>query len=128
MGLEDTVDKKIGFIKIYYEMGCNIRQTCRKIGIGRSTFYKWQTEDADFHESLRNIEEELIDYVESALLNEVRNRNITAMIFFLKCKAKHRGYIDTVVKDPELLMEADIKTITQQAKQLLIETGEKPGV
>ena len=32
--------------------------------------------------------------VEGQLLSQIRRGNITAIIFFLKTKAKHRGYVE----------------------------------
>lgn len=40
--------------------------------------------------------ETTIDFVESRLLKNIDNGDTTAMIFYLKCKAKARGYIDKI--------------------------------
>lgn len=43
---------------------------------------------------MENINERNLDYAESALLKLIKEGNATALIFFLKTKGKHRGYIE----------------------------------
>lgn len=48
--------------------------------------------------SVRKVYEEAnettIDFVEQQLMKQIREGNVTAMIFYLKTKAKHRGYVE----------------------------------
>lgn len=38
--------------------------------------------------------EEQIDYAENELMRNMGKGDTTALIFYLKCKAKHRGYVE----------------------------------
>jgi hypothetical protein len=64
------------------------------LGIGRSTIIDYINRDPKIKEAYDQINETTIDRVESALLRQVEQGNITAMIFYLKTKAKHRGYVE----------------------------------
>ena len=68
----------------------NISKSCKTIGINRATYYDW-AKDEEFQIKLSEIEEAVIDYVESKLI-ELMSINATAAIYFLKTKGKKRGW------------------------------------
>jgi len=43
-----------------------------------------------------------LDFVESKLMTQINNDNLTAIIFYLKCKGKKRGYVE---KETELIID-----------------------
>ena len=45
-------------------------------------------------EEMKNIKEELLDICETQLVQKIRDGNMTALIFYLKCQGKLRGYIE----------------------------------
>lgn len=67
---------------------------CRKIGISRQTHYRWLEEDADYEKQAKEIIEATIDYVESKLFENISDKKEASIMFYLKSKAKHRGYIE----------------------------------
>ena len=85
---------------------------CKKTGVARSTFYQWLNEDADFKAAVEEAQEQAIDFVEGKLFQKINGVKIgklddegelnvyeqppsdTAIIFYLKTKAKKRGYIE----------------------------------
>ena len=72
---------------------------CQKIGITRSCYYKWLDMDPKFKEKCEEVNEEVIDIVESKLLSAINNEDLTAIIFYLKTKGKKRGYVERVEQD-----------------------------
>ena len=56
-------------------------------------------------EALQDIEARNLDIAESELMKKIKDGNLTAIIFFLKCKGKSRGYVER----QELAVEADFK-------------------
>ena len=65
-----------------------VQLACEKTGIGRSTYYRWKKEDSRFA-SLADaaiLEGSLLinDMAESQLLSAIRDKNMTAIIFWLK--------------------------------------------
>lgn len=89
----------------------NVTDACKVVGIARNTHYTWMKEDEGYNEAVKSIGESAIDYVESKLfelidgpvrtvMTEAGPADIkdpphpTAVIFFLKTRAKHRGYVE----------------------------------
>ena len=66
----------------------------RQLGIGRSTIAGYIADDPVIKAAYDSINEETIDRVENKLLSQIDAGNITAIIFYLKTKAKHRGYVE----------------------------------
>lgn len=90
-----------------------VTDACRSIGLARSTYYDWLQSDPDFKAAVDEIQETAIDYVEGKLFEKISGVNIitgtddkgnqivytqppsdTAIIFYLKTKAKKRGYVE----------------------------------
>jgi hypothetical protein len=86
--------KKKAFIDVFRRNTGNIKATCEKVGMGRTTYYNWIDDDKDFETKVQNVNEELIDYAESQLHAKISQGNLTAIIFYLKTKGQSRGYIE----------------------------------
>lgn len=65
-----------------------VQIACEKSGIGRATYYRWRKEDKDFSKKADTALEEgsllINDMAESQLMSAIRDRNMTAIIFWLK--------------------------------------------
>lgn len=97
--------KKIPFDKItevYAKKAGNISATCVSLGIDRSTFQKWRKEYQELEERLTEVDESLVDFSESKLLEQIQDGNLTAIIFHLKTKGKKRGYVEQSEQKVEL--------------------------
>ena len=71
-----------------------IEYACKNTGIGRSTFYRWRKDDESF---ANNIDQALTkgrllinDMAESQLISAIKDKNMTAIIFWLK--HNHHNY------------------------------------
>jgi hypothetical protein len=71
-----------------------VTNACNKVGINRSTHYDWLKDDEEYKAAVLDIEDIAIDFVESKLHQSINNVSDTAIIFYLKTKAKKRGYIE----------------------------------
>jgi hypothetical protein len=71
-----------------------VTQACESVGIHRSTYYDWLEKDADFKKEVDAIQEIAIDFVEGKLFENIESNDVTSIIFYLKTKAKGRGYIE----------------------------------
>ncbi len=71
-----------------------VSYACDAVGISRKTYYNWYNSDEGFKEEADEIIDYVIDLVEAKLLSNISDGDTTAMIFFLKTKGKHRGYIE----------------------------------
>lgn len=75
-----------------------IQIACEKAGIGRATYYRWCKEDTGFakkaEEALRDGSWLVNDMAESQLMSAIRDKNMTAIIFWLK--HHHKSYATKV--------------------------------
>lgn len=91
--------KKIPFEKIaevYAKKAGNISSTCTALGINRTTFNEWKEKYPKLSQLLDEVDESLIDFSESKLLEQINEGNLTAIIFHLKTKGKKRGYVESM--------------------------------
>lgn len=89
-----TEIRKEQFLEIFKNTLCNITKACEKANITRQTFYVWCNSDRQFAEAIENIRESELDWAENQLKLKMAEKDTTAIIFFLKTKAKHRGYVE----------------------------------
>jgi hypothetical protein len=65
-----------------------VQIACEKSGIGRTTYYRWRKDDPEFaeksDEALRTGRNLINDMAESQLLSEIKDKNMTAIMFWLK--------------------------------------------
>lgn len=73
-----------------------VTTACRQSGVARSTHYKWMSEDEDFADAVKDLENVALDFAESKLHKRIEQGDTTATIFYLKTKGKHRGYVERV--------------------------------
>lgn len=75
-----------------------VQIACEKAGIGRATYYRWRKEDAEFanvsDEALQDGSLLVNDMAESQLMSAIKDKNMTAIIFWLK--HHHPAYLTRV--------------------------------
>ena len=86
--------KKKLFLEVLKENLGIISSTCQKMGMDRSKYYDWIKEDPEFDKQCQDIQEHTKDFVENKLFEAISQGNIAAIIFYLKCKVRDRGYIE----------------------------------
>ena len=96
-----------------------VQIACEKAGIGRATYYRWRKEDAGFaqtsDQALQDGSLLVNDMAESQLMSAIKDKNMTAIIFWLK--HHHPAYatkveVTTSSKNHEI-------NLTDEQKQLL---------
>jgi len=87
-----------------------IEAACKKIGIGRATFYRWRKADEKFAEQIDyalNEGKALVnDMAESQLISAIRDRNLSAIIFWLR--SHHNDYRNKVEINGKLKTDQEI--------------------
>lgn len=65
-----------------------VQVACEKTNIGRASYYRWRKDDTDFaklaDEALSEGSSLVNDMAESQLVSAIKDKNITAIIFWLK--------------------------------------------
>ena len=88
-------NKKEKLLKALQETQGLIYHACKKAGnISRSTYYRYMKEDPEFAKAVEDIKEAQIDYVEGELIKNISKGKETSIIFYLKSKARDRGYAE----------------------------------
>ncbi len=92
---------------------------CKKVGVGRATYYRWRKADAEFAEAC---DEAIMlsagyinDMAESQLIAAIKERNMTAIIFWLK--HHHGAYTTRIELNAKIKQEGQILT-EEQAQQV----------
>jgi len=102
-----------------------IKDACKAGKISRVTFYEWKNTDKEFSSGVHEILEDQIDEVESQLLKGIRKGKETSQIFFLKCKAKNRGYVDRSEIKPVSEEPIDLSIFTTQELREMAEINDR---
>ncbi|HRK60718.1 MAG TPA: hypothetical protein PLI74_13810 [Candidatus Kapabacteria bacterium] len=91
---ERIVAKKKSFLEVLKKKAGNVSLACDAVGITRQTFYEWKKDDVDFVNGVDDVQEYLLDYSESKLMEKISEGSETSIIFHLKTKGKSRGYTE----------------------------------
>lgn len=105
-----------------------VQIACEKVGVARSTFYRWKDEDKEFAKEADQALAEGValvnDMAESQLLSAIRDRNISAIFYWLN--HRHSAYsnkleITAKVKDETLSPEQEelIKKALEHASLIM---------
>lgn len=88
-----------------------IQPACQKAGVSRATYYRWRKEDKNFKkksdEAINQGRLLINDLAESKLISQIKNENMTAIIYWLK--HNHKNYIENRVDITEPQVRAMIK-------------------
>ena len=71
-----------------------VSSACKEVGINRDTHYDWLKKDKNYKKAVKEIDNVALDFAESALHQQIKKGNPLSTMFYLKCKAKKRGYIE----------------------------------
>lgn len=110
MARQKPDENKKNLLEALYKTLGNVSEACKMLGLNRAVHYQYCSNDPDYKQAVKDVSEKAIDFVESKLFelingvttqtghNERRvyktKPDTTAIIFYLKTKAKHRGYVE----------------------------------
>lgn len=97
-----TQKDKDRYLKALAETRGIVTNASLATNISRNQHYEWLKEDAEYKKRVDDIDDMSIDFAETCLHKHMAGDNGTsATIFFLKCKAKKRGYRERDVDDTD---------------------------
>lgn len=94
MAQDRTAQHKKAIIEALEQSLGVVTSACKKVGIGRTTYYQWLKDDDAFAEKVNDIQDVAIDFAESQLHKQIKEGSTAATIFYLKTKGKKRGYVE----------------------------------
>lgn len=102
-----------------------VTSACKKVGVGRTTFYNYVNADEEFAKAVQDIENVALDFAESQLHQQIKTGNATSTIFYLKTKGKKRGYVERMENvntnknlDLSNLTDEELEARLKQAKRV----------
>lgn len=102
-----------------------IEIACKKVGIGRASYYRWKNEDEAFTKEAETALTEglalINDLAESKLISAIQDQNMTGIIFWLK--NRHKDYSTKVelsgkIKTENYTLTPEQEKIVKKALEL----------
>ena len=91
-----------------------VTTACKSVGIDRGSHYNWMKDDEQYKAEVESIEDIAIDFAERQLHKQIKDGIPTSTIFYLKTKAKKRGYVErTEVHQETTIKSLDINIIDE---------------
>lgn len=110
-------NNKKRFLEVLKHSRGIISSACESVDMSRQTYYNWLAADEEFKIAVDEVQESMIDFVESKLMEKINGisqvsftakgeevvyeqpPSDTAIIFYLKTKGKKRGYVEKTELD-----------------------------
>jgi len=70
----------------------NISTIAKRLGVSRTTIYKYLDKNQDLRDRIDSEREVAIDFAESQLMEKIKSGDTVSIIFFLKTQGRRRGY------------------------------------
>ena len=114
--------KKAMLLKALADCMGLVNFACQSCGFSTSIYYKLIETDPDFVKQIHEIQEGVIDIVENQLYKNINSGDVPSTIFYLKTKARHRGFaekvenfhtIESIVIKPAQIEGGEIKKLNE---------------
>lgn len=90
--LRDGIWKRTILSAMEHTLG-NLTAALAKAECSRAQYRRLLAEDKDFHDSIIDVKERVLDFGESCLYSQMKNGSTQATIFFLRTQGKRRGWV-----------------------------------
>ena len=89
------LNKKKLLIALEKSLGI-VTPACKEVGISRKQFYHYYNTDLVFKEAVDDINDITLDFAENQLLKKIKEGSERSILFYMKYKARKRGYSDSL--------------------------------
>ena len=72
-----------------------VTAACLLAKVSRSQHYHWINNDPEYKTNVIDLENVALDFAETSLHEQIKDKVPSSTIFYLKTKGKRRGYIET---------------------------------
>ncbi len=105
-------------IKAIEEAKGILADAARKLGCTRRTVHNYVNRYPTVKAVYKDETEKSVDYAEGKLMDLIKAKNVSAIIFFLKTKGKHRGYVERqeIAHEGEMTQKIKIIEVRMDAK------------
>lgn len=98
-----------------------ITQCAKVLDVQTKTLYSWIASSTKLQDTIKHSRERMIDVAESQLMKNINAGKETSLIFFLKCLAKQRGYVDRQEIDVNHTVQQIIINVSDPETKNLLE-------
>lgn len=95
----EQLTRKRKFCKAFIKHKGKFAAAAEDAGVSATTVKYWMKTDQDFCDRVQDIDQSFVDEVEEELFKLIHKGNVYAIMFYLKCKGKDRGYIERVKEE-----------------------------
>ena len=92
--MANTKAKKAAMLKALENRLGIVTRAAKDAGIDRGTHYDWMANDPEYKKAVDALEDVALDFAEEQLFNQMRDGTPASTIFYLKYRARKRGYVD----------------------------------
>ena len=95
-----------------------VTAAAEQAGIERTTHYLWLKKDKNYKNWVDQIEDITHDFVENALLKEIKKGNSQAIMFYLRNKARSRGYLEIRKTETDISVKTEKEVIADELAKI----------
>jgi|TARA_B110000908_G_C9882061_1_gene283059 hypothetical protein len=92
---DKTNNKKADMIKALEVTLGIVTSACILAKVSRSQHYHWMNNDPEYKTNVLDMDNIALDFAETSLHEQIKDKVPSSTIFYLKTKGKRRGYIET---------------------------------
>jgi len=101
----------------------SVTHAARVVGIARTTHYNWLNTDSEYQQSAEEIDDYILDLVESALYNKIMiDKDTQSILFYLRTKGARRGFIE---KHANLNLNVNKSDSAKSMEEIWLESKKK---
>lgn len=95
-----------------------VTPACKEVGIARNTFYEYYKNDPEFKAAVDDIDNITLDFAENQLLKKIKEGSERSILFYMKYKARKRGYTDSldITSDGKAITEIKLIRVEREDK------------
>lgn len=110
--------KQKAFLKAL-EAGLGVVTVASKAtGISRNTHHVWMKNDLEYREKVHELNDVALDFAESSLHQQIKDKVPVSTIFYLKTKGKERGYGQELELKHSGSIDVPLVTMDEETLQL----------
>ena len=92
---DKTNNKKQAMLKALEKTLGIVTSACILAKVSRSQHYHWMNIDPEYKTNVLDMDNVALDFAETSLHEQIKDKVPSSTIFYLKTKGKRRGYIET---------------------------------
>lgn len=73
-----------------------VTPACKEVGLSKDSYYDYYNKDENFRNKVDEINNLVLDFVESQLYKKIADGDTQSILFYMKYKGRKRGYTEAI--------------------------------